>query len=312
MSTLNCLHCGAQSNTGTVLCNRCKATGKVALENVAAYHVDLLSLGRERVQVPRRSGGFSDPTGLAVSRVEPKGDAGDLAAADTKAHLVGYARMLLDERPQLKQPDDTVASLSQFLVRHLRSIATLEWAGALVAETLRLEDRLRRLIERSKGQWYAGICSAELSPERPHDGTTCLCACHDSEDTPCDIDGGCRPEVEVIEAEHCQHDLYATPGATYVRCPECKAGWLLHERRHIMLEASREVLLPLYEIARVVVSLSDDEPSTQRLLARLNKRVQRGDLKHRQVKVQGGRPVKHYRLGDVTDTLTLRDAKTAG
>jgi hypothetical protein len=224
--------------------------------------------------------------------------------------LVGWVRVLVDERPQLGYPSDTVKSLAGFLTANLRTIATLEWAGEMVRESLIFEHRLRRIIERSKGQWYAGICSNELEPERPHDAHSCLCTCHLGLDIGCDIEGGCGRELSTIEAVYCSRDLYAQPGATYVKCPSCRAQWRVAERRHILLEEARDTLLPVTVIARAALTLLDGEPSLARLDARLRKWIERGKLDDYGVRVIAGQPRRVYRMGDVIDTLTREASRT--
>jgi hypothetical protein len=312
MTGLTCQHCSAPSTNGTVLCKRCVTTAQIALDNVASYHGDLLSIGRQTSRVRRQQGTISDPTGTAAAgRPTPHPDDPDEAAADTRTMLVGWTRVLVDAHPRVYFPRDTVAAMTTLLHQHIGSIAIMEWAGEMVRDLLQVERRLRRIIERSKGRWYAGICSAELEAERPHSSATCLCDCHAGLDQACSVEGGCTPELLVIPAVFCDRDLYATPGSTYVTCPQCRTQWLLHERRHIMLEAARDTLLPVQIIASAVVSLIEGEPSTRRLTERLNKWVQRGTIDDYGVRYVLGRPVRVYRLGDVLDTLGQTRRRTA-
>jgi len=308
---LKCLHCSAPSTNGTVLCKKCLTTVEHALANVGAYHADLLGLGAEVVRI-RSRGGVSDPTGTAASRADarPPADAPDFAAAETKSMLVTWTRVLIDDRPQLAYPHDTVKSLTGFLARHLRTIATLEWADELARDSLTYEQRLRRIIERSKGRWYAGVCAAELEAARVHDSRSCICACHLGADRACDIEGGCGREYPTIPAVYCSRGLYAQPGSTYVKCPECGAQWRVSERRHILLEEARETLLPVSVIARAALTLLDDEPSLAKLDARLRQWVKRGELEDYGVRVILGQPRRVYRLGDVIDTLTRQASRT--
>jgi len=312
MTGLKCMYCNADSTNGTVLCKRCRTTVRMALGNVASYHADLLSLGGETLRLSRSAGSISDPTGTAVAREDSltrERDAPDQAAAATKTMLVGWARVLVDDRPQLELPDDTVKSLAAFVAHHLPTIATLEWAGEVARESVRFEKRLRRIIERSRGLWYAGVCSAELQPERPHDERSCVCECHGS-DLPCSIEAGCGREYDTIEAVYCDRDLYAQPGSTYVKCPACSSQWRVSERRHILIEAARDSLLPVPVIASAVVTLLDGEPSVRRLTERLNKWVQRGVIDDYGVRYVMGRPMRVYRLGDVLDTLAQAKSRT--
>lgn len=295
--------CDAETANGLALCKRCRTTASVALENVATYHADLFSLGGQHDLEKRRATGVTDPTGTAASREDTERDPADLAAAETKAQLVGWTIALQSDRPGLDTPRDTVLAISRFLAKHLASIATLEWAGEFLRELLVLERRLRTIVERGKGRWYAGICSAVLEPERPHDQSSCTCACHLGADD-CDVEGGsCGPEYAVIAAVLCQHDLYAIPGTSYVRCPICRTSHSVTARRSILLEEARETVLPLGTIAQVCVSLLDGEPSVERLYKRISKWTERGQLEDYGVRVLTGKPQRVYRLGDVLDTL---------
>lgn len=294
MSNLNCLNCAAETN-GVVLCGLCQRTVRSALDNIATDHGDLLSVGAQKNVRVRRSG-ISDPTGNAVARTSAEKDPADLAAAEAKAELVGWCRMLQDDR-DVELPRDVVIELTRHLTRHLRSIATLEWAGEFARQTLHLEWRLHRIISRSRGRWYAGVCSAVITPEMPHDGMSCGCGCHVGLDLPCDVPGGCGLEFVVMEAEQCERDLYAEPGANAVRCPECKTMHRVSERRAILLAEAEDVLLPLTTIAAACSALLDEEPSVARLLRRIRKWADRGDL----VWSDHDSGVRLYRVGDVLD-----------
>lgn len=187
--------------------------------------------------------------------------------------LSTWVRVLLDDRRELRPPGDTVVETSAFLRHNLRSIATLEWAGELVRETLSLERKLHRLVSQSQGHWYAGICASRTGTE---------------------ID------------DWCPQDLFVHPGQKYIRCRGCGTSWSVEQRRVLIIEQARETLLPVSVIARAAVSLLDGEPSVQKLEARLHKWVQRKQLEDYGVRVliQGQQPRRVYRLGDVMDRLT--------
>lgn len=302
-----CQHCAATTSNGLVLCKTCQTTAKVGAENVAAYHRDLLGIGGQ-VSLVRRATGVSDPTGSAVSATErDDSNAPDVAASETRTALVGWVRALVDDRPQVAMPRDTVDAMTAVLVKRTTTIATLAWAGDYVKDILGLEKRLRLIVQRSKGHWYAGVCLAQLVPERPHDRTSCACSCHlvaDSGPAVCDVPGGCGPEFATIPGEYCDRDLYAIPGAADVWCLACRTKHSVQSRRAALLEEARESLLPLGVIAQVCVTLLDGEPSVARLHKRIQKWTERGDLEDLGVRVlEDRRPHRVYRLGDVLDTL---------
>ena len=305
--SIACLNCSAVT-AGSGLCSKCTHTTSRALARIAESHAELPSIGTSTSRT-RRGSTRSDPTGAAVVRSESpteRPDDPDVAAATTKAQLVGWCMVLLDERG-VRLPADSVRAMTEHLRRRLSTISTCAWAGDFVTEILELEQQLRRIVARASGRWYAGRCSNELRPERTHDGASCLCACHATPDATCDVPGGCHPEVDVIPAEYCERELFAEVGSSTVWCRDCRQTWDLASRRRFLLDEAREALLPLHQVANTVVQLMDTETSTPRLAARLHKRVTRGQLQHRSVVVIDGRPVRLYRVGDVIDTLAVTE-----
>lgn len=302
-----CVHCTAPTGNGVMLCPACRTATTTALTNIATYHGDLLSIGGPTARGRRRPGAVSDPTGGAVVREDTERDPADYVAAETRNLLATWTRALIDEHPgDFRFPADTVAAMATFLGRHIGSISTLEWAEEFVRQVLELERRLRRIVERGKGRWYAGICSAETEPERRHDGDSCGCACHQGQ--ACDVPGGCAPEVDVIEAVHCDRDLYAVPGSSYVRCPRCGTQHPVAQRRNILLTEAHETKLPLSVIANVCVTLLDEEPSVGRLFARLRRWASNGTL----VWADNDGPTRLYRVGDVLELMTRHAADPRG
>lgn len=311
VSSTGCDHCGATTSNGLVLCKRCRGTLTVALENIGTYHGDLLSLGGEVTRIRVRRAEVNDPTGRAVALQSAPKDPADEAAADTKAMLVGWARVLVSDRPQLAYPRDTVAGLVAFLAKHVSTVATLEWADAFLREALGLERRLRAIVERGRGRWYAGICSGVVREELPHDEGSCACACHRGAEA-CDVPDGCGPESDTIPAEFCDRDLYAVPGTSYVRCPACGQHWPVAERRAVLLAEARDTLLPISVIASAAVTLLGKEPSVSRLENRLRKWAERGQIRSYGVKVIAGQERRVYALGEVLDMLTAEASGLAG
>jgi hypothetical protein len=269
VSRLTCRHCQAKTE-GVVLCKRCQTTAAVSLEAIPASHVALFSIGDiERPRTRQRSGP-SDPTGSAVTRDRSVSKT-ETAAAETTAMLDTWVRRLLGDRPELVRPRDSVTGHAEFLKRNLRVIATLDWAGEFLGDLLGFERRLNRIVSRSQGYWYAGICGG-ITGEGPDDW--------------------------------CPQDLFVTPGDRFIRCRACRTFWSVDQRRDQVIAQARDALLPVAVIARAAVSLLEGEPSQQRLEARLRKWVERGDLDDYGVRVLEGRPRRVYRLGDVIDRLT--------
>lgn len=277
MSHLTCLHCTAATD-GVVLCARCQHTARRALSNVSAYHADLFSLPATRSGL-RRSNRVADPTGSAVA-VASYDDPIEDAAVAAKNALVGWVRALIEDRPTVYAPADTVHALAWLLGQQVRSIATLEWAGEFVADVIRLEVRLRRIVEANKGRWYAGVCGAVL------DETT---------------------------SAFCTRVLYADPDGVDVRCPVCRTTWPVAERRRILLDLARDEETNVATIARACAVLLGDQTSQAKLERRIQNWIDRGLIERRGSRDVDGRVRKVYRVGDVLDLLLdTRSEATAG
>jgi hypothetical protein len=170
---LTCLHCTATITNGLALCERCQQTLRVALVNAAAYYADLDRI-RPGSRVKVRSTYVSSPPPGA----DPATDkiAATIEAVDNTVST--WTRALIDDRPQAGPPPANTGSALGWLESHVPSIATLEWANEFVRDVMAAEKTMRRVLDRSDTGWYAGKCGATLTPERPHDGFTCECACH--------------------------------------------------------------------------------------------------------------------------------------
>lgn len=273
MNNLTCLHCGAPSTNGVVLCARCQHTAGRALGNLAVYHEDLFNLPAQTFGV-RRSNGVSDPTGTVVATV-PAANSIEDAAAATRTMLVAWVRALVDDRPGVRWPADNVAAMTKLLGQQLRSIATLEWAGRFVTEVTEHERRLRRVVEANKGRWYAGVCGTVLNTET---------------------------------GVFCTRVLYADPEAADVRCPVCRTSWPVVERRKILLDLARDQETSVATIARAVVVLHGQQVSQAKLERRIQNWIDRGLIERRGSRDIDGRLRKVYRVGDVLDMLEATSA----
>lgn len=297
---MNCTHCTAETTNGLALCGRCRQTLSVSLVNVAAFHADVLRIQPgERIKV--RSTYQSTPPPGTSPAYDPISE-----AASGVDNMIGtWCRTLTADRPQAGQfPAGTTARCG-WLEHHVPTVATLEWAAELLRDCLAAERRLMRILDKADTGWYAGKCGASLEDERAHDGLSCLCACHNGATQPCDIPGGCGSEFgPVIAAVTCERGLYATPGQSWIRCPECGTTHNVADRQGKMLSEARDQVAPVAVIARAVVGLIDTEVSVERLTNRIDQWVHRGQLRDLGVRVlTGTRPQRVYRLGDVFDLL---------
>lgn len=304
MSETTCIHCTAKVTNGLALCARCQTTLSVSLVNVAAYHADVLRIRPgERVKV--RSAYQSTPPPSTAPPFDPI--SAHVAVVDNM--LATWCRVLVDDRPQVGHAPKGATKQAGWLEGHGKTIATLPWAAELLRDCLDAERSLQRILDRADTGWYAGKCSAELAPERAHDGFTCGCACHHAE--ACDVPGGCGEET-TIPAVVCGRGLYGTPGHGWIRCPECGTTHDAGARREHMIAEAREQVAPVAVIARAVVGLLDTEQSVQRLTNRIDKWVSRKQLRDLGVRVVEGRPRRVYRIGDVFDLLSGERATPSG
>lgn len=280
---MKCLFCTADVTNGLGLCERCQQTLSVSLVNVAAFYSDAIRIQPgQRVKV--RGAYQSAPPPPVIPDPDPVSRTTD----EVDVIVVGWVRNLEDDRPNLSRcPAGTVLACG-WLEAHVKTIATLEWAGEVVREMLDCEKQLQRLIDRSDTGWYAGVCGNEIGREWI----------------------GEDDDAEVV-ALNCERNLYGTMGTSWVRCPECGRTWDAGKRREVMIAEARDQSAPVSVIARAVVGLLDNEVSVQRLANRIDQWVSREKLHSLGVRVLAdGKPHRVYRIGDVFDLLGYRDDDT--
>lgn len=113
--------------------------------------------------------------------------------------------------------------------------------------------------------------------------------------------------------DECGRDLYAALDAAYVRCTNTEGHeggdewvWRVEDRRRWLLDSARDVLATGTEISRALTRYA--QPVTP---SALRGYVHRGSLVARGERVEGGRMVMLYRLGDVLDILARQAEKVA-
>lgn len=269
---MSCTHCMAEVTNGLALCQTDQQTLRVALVNVAAFHTDVLRIKPgERVKV--RGAYQSTPPPMVGPAFDPISEAADYVATI----VFGWVRNLEDDRPQAGTAPRETSDRCGWLEHHVATIATLDWAGEILREMLECEQKLQQILDKSDTGWYAGVCGNEVGRQSVEDGEV----------------------VEVV----CTHQLYGTQGSSWVRCPTCGRTWDAEARREVMLREAREQVAPLTVIARAVVGLMDGEASEQRLTRRIEKWIERGQLRDLGTRVLDGRPRKVYNLGEVFDLV---------
>ncbi len=266
-----CRFCQATVSNGLALCDACQQTLRVCLVNVAAFIQDVMRIKPgERVKV--RSAYHSQPP----PAIAPPRDKVSDEVDHVSSIVWGWCQNLADDRPQAGAfPLDTERRCG-WLESHVSSIATLDWAAEIIGEMLDCEHRLQRLLDRSDTGWYAGLCGNEIGREWVGN------------------------DVEVVA---CPRQLYGVQGSAWVKCPECGRTWDSSERRVKMMNEARLESAPVTVIARVVVGLVDGEVSEQRLTRRIEKWIERDQLRDLGVRVIAGRPRRVYNLGEVFDLV---------
>lgn len=304
MTETTCRHCTATITNGSALCAASQQTLRVALVNAAAYYADLDRI-RPGSGVRVRSSYVSTPP--PGTNAAPDKIAAVLEATD--GMVSGWARILVDDRPQAGPPPTNTGSALGWLESHTPSIANLDWAGEFIRDVIASEKTMRRLLDQSDTGWYAGKCGATLKPERPHDGFTCECACHLGVE--CDLPE-CVPGT--IAAVSCDRGLYGTQGVSWIYCPQCGATHDATTLRDNLMREARAELAPVSVVARAVVGLLDTETSVAKLANRIDQWVSRGRLHDLGVRVlvPGGKPQRVYRIGDVFDLLGAPKDEPAG
>lgn len=153
-----CLHCGAETTNGLVLCDLSQTLAASVLDILPVY---FRNLARWR---PARAGSRPVPGSRVLWDGEVRGaDRISRALDEAGTAITTWAECVRDDRgPDLPDVGEdeaqTIAALCRYLAGHLASIGTLEWAGEFVTQIAEHEQRLRELTEDAAPGWYAGGC----------------------------------------------------------------------------------------------------------------------------------------------------------
>lgn len=287
MSETPCQTCNAAIADGATFCVGCAHRLDAALAEVAAYQglaYDLeLALSRQTVMSTR---GGSRPTEAAV----PYHRGVSEVAARLHRALSAWSRRVAVETGVGTVPTFGPACRS---CRH-RSCRDIRTRG-LPADTTAglaawLRPRVGWLRHHPDGATaYTGIVGAVADARRVVD----------------------RPAEKLYAGPcDCGEDLYARLDASYVVCRaethDEPLAWPVEERRRWLLASAADVLATGTEISRALTRYA--QPVTQ---SSLRGYVHRGQLVPRGERVEGGRMVMLYRLGDVLDILARREEKAS-
>lgn len=277
MTTMTCDHCYAITSNGLALCELCQFR---LAQNFEAMPVYFANLSRWR---PGSAGVRSVPGSREPRLVTSGSDRVSRALDEAGAKITGWAQALVEDRPQLEIPAahgeaSSVRIACWFLTQNLTTIATLGWAGEIVAETSVIQQSLDKLTTEVAPGWYAGECQ--------RDG----CGC----------------------------DTFVVPGLTWVNCRRCGAMTYARDHLETVLDEARVYRDRPKALAGIVVALVDTEQSVPRLYDRIRRwaadeRIVGTKLTRRAyvwsededrmvVGVEEYGPTK-YRLGDVLDRV---------
>lgn len=315
-----CNHCGANVDSGLLLCGLCQRKAATILDYLPVYFRNLARWRPGRTASRPVPGSRVLYQGDEDTRRDSTGDRISDALEDTAKQLTIWAHVLVDARPYLgrllnrlaaareaERVDDAqvVAWLCAGFARHLTSVATLDWCGEFVRTLDHHERRLRALTETAVPGWYAGACRRCGSATYVVPGLTWVT---------------CNGRIAV--------DVDDDGDPVYDRC-----GLTTYARDHleVVLDEARDWVAPPMRIAEAVVALVDTEQS----VPRLHKRISKWGEERKVRAVRDGQRVtvtvppklrtyrrhdadgdevgpKRYRLGDVVDLLRTQGETRVG
>lgn len=154
-----------------------------------------------------------------------------------------------------------IAVAARFIAEHLNWLRHRREAAEALAELRDAAGQIQRIVGGRLPRWYAGQC------------------------------------WELLEnAERCTAELYATPGASTVRCPDCDTVHETARRRSWLLDEARDVLAHAELIARALTALELEGVTG----SRVRNLAARGRLLAHGVDA-ADRPL--YRVGDVLELI---------
>jgi hypothetical protein len=283
---MNCLHCGATTDNGLVLCELCRYGATKRFEVLPVY---FRNLARWR---PGRAGSRPVPGSRVlydgeIRSADSTGDRISDRLNEALTALATWGRTLVDDRGTFERPltftdaalmDDLPEKIADDkalvftwlclgLEHHLVSIATLEWAGELVRNLGYHEARLRSLTNLVPG-WYAGTCRRKVTMESA-----------------------------------CGAALYVMPGLTWVTCPSCGSNTPARDHLEVILDEARDWTARPKVLAEALVALVDSEASVPRLYTRIRQWAHQGEIT----------PIHHvtrdYVLDEETEDLVVADVE---
>ncbi len=242
------------------VCMRCAHTLEQALGDIPAvvHQLNLTLAKAGRFSARNERVGSETPLPL-----DPRASQ---AASNLRAHLVGWVRLVAEERG-LPLPADTLDAMSRFLLANVEWLRHHEAGHEAVAELAHSHVHgperscsgdicvIMRLIDRPAERWYAGPCTAG----------------------------------------DCGADLYASAEKGNVDCRDCGATYDVAARRAWLLTEAEDVLATTTEVCRALATLAGVELTA----ASIRGYVHRGRVAAHGIR--DGKPV--FRLGDIIEVV---------
>lgn len=275
-----CVVCTRPVN-GANLCAHCLGTVERALGDVPALEDELNITSTRQSVTGSRNGSRSTTKPL------PFNWSADHDLDDLRGTLVGWVRIIGPDVEKIGGPtcqgwcshmscnafgqevwpQDTLTSMSGWLLKHLNEIAQSDHADEIHDEIGYTVQQSYRAIDRRADRWYAGQCRSEHATDEDTDEDNACCAVH----------------------------LYADPSAEMFNCPNCRTTFNSNHRRTELLLLADDILESATVIARALSTLEHHVTPE-----RIRQWAHRGRIIAHSVDLNG-HPL--YRVGDVIDRL---------
>lgn len=271
MSEMTCLHCGATTHNGLVLCELCREHTSDVLVSLPVH---FRNLARWK---PGRAGSRPVPGSRVLFDGEERSESPDRitrAIDEAGNQVTTWARALADDRgievPDAETEVDAVVAACIWLSQHLTSIGTLEWAGEFVDSMTKAERSLSALTMAVVPGWYAGSCHRKTRMATEDDDGLCWSA------------------------------TFVVPGLTWVTCGSCGATTYARDHLDTIIDEARDWVARPMRLAEAIVALVDTELSVPKLHKRISKWGEREAIEA--IRKEPHHP-KQFRFGQVLDEL---------
>lgn len=189
-----------------------------------------------------------------------------------------WARVVADEKPARLPDTDSVGILAAWLTGHVEWLRHHPDGHEAIDELTACIRRAQQVIDVRPDRIYAGPCG--VTGEKPV-GPICAACSHAS-----------------CKAIHpCGQDLYADPMSAVVTCHACGQRYDVAQRKAWLMEAARDYLASASEASALCYKMLGDLVTT----AMIRGYVRRGKLASHAARLEHGREVALYRIGDVID-----------